>query len=1004
MTENLRFQPGDTFSHYKIHEFLRSENIYDIYLAEPGPSEEMVLLWVIPERWADADVFERLRGKISELKQLEHPNLLPILDFGQEDSILFWSTPSIQGTLLSAQIQERTEAQAASIVYQIAEACEYLHANKQVHAGIQPENIIVNQNDQVILINYGLFPFFNLLVDIHTDEHLVGFGVNRPDYMAPEQMGMNERTRSSDIYALGALYYALLTPGSNTSAAELLFQRSVKPVLAPAQLKRKLSKSSVRLLWKINSVDPKDRYRRISDVLPVLKKLSNNKPAWIRLSARQSKDLPARYKNHFARDIFMVIVLCLLGFAGWQAYSFDLINNPLVNKVPAIASEPTATMAIPEQQSTEIVAAVPTGVPTQGAMAATPTSAEVVIPIEKTVDTQSIVLLNTPVPKSMWDATPNGASGVSEVARLANGKFFHAAWSPNGTQLAVASSAGVYILSDNKIVHFLDTGTWATSVQYSLEGDILAVGLESGDIQLWQVSSWEKTHTFTGHTNRVSRVLFSPNRRHLISASYDLHIMVWDLTTFETVKRIPAHGLPIRDIAISTDGRILASAAGDQIIRVWDLGNFSKIGQYTHSSRVFAVAISGNGEYLAAGGDNGFINQWNLITGSLRVDPIPVKNIIWNLYYLHDDQFLVGLEGGSVRKVGAITSYFQAATEKYDQSDVTNELIREFGGQFEFPYFTALSKQGTTATISWKGTIGDQSIDPSGAYFESYNSLYISPNNRFLLAGGKRDTVSLIDLVTNKMVFITNIAIPTGSPFSQNSQYFGLAVSRTTYNTGSPKTTEELSIRNSLNGTEIYRLMPFINSASIDFSTNDTLLIATTMSQTRAWDLTSKYETYLTADNYTGCRTIRSSNNGEVFLAYLPTGTLPDLSQSARQICGLSSRLMNGPASISPSQRWILYINSSNWLELLTVSENKFLWRIPVEERPTHILISPDESFFLTGNSIGEIAAYNMQDGSLLWKQKAHTGAIGGLVIASDGSFIASASNDGTIRVWKITQ
>lgn len=1004
MPDHQIFATGSTFRQYEIKEFLRAENIYQIYVAENASNHETCLIWVISNEWVDTEIYDRINAKFAELIALHHPNLLPILDFGIENGMLFWTTPSIQGRLLSNAFAERTEKQAASIAYQISSALEYLHFNRQVHGSLSPENVILSDSNDVLLINYGLFPLFNLLIQKRSDNRFVGFGLNNPNYLAPEQLILSNTPGTEDIYALGVLYDVLLV-GSDFSVeispTETALRHSLKPILIPNHNKRKVSKDSVRLIYRLTSVQPNDRCQSTSEVKKMFKRLSSGRSAWVHLSRKQTRGLPGRYRNHFGVYSCITILLCLIGSFAWQIRNYDL-QTMLSPKQPELVDttlpEPTGTPWLTSSNASP------------SSTAAAPLLSEVDVtqtatPMPDSDQDQFPVILNTPMPQTLFESDSQNSGELREIARLGYGRFFHAAWSPDGSQFAVASSAGVFIVADEKIAKFLNTDLWATSVQYSLDGDMLAVGLQSGDIQLWRVSNWQLESTLSGHTNRVSRILFSPNHQQLISASYDLNIIIWDLASGEIVKKIPAHPQPIRDIAISKDGRILASCADDQVIRVWDLGNYSKIGSYVHTSRVFAVAISDDGTFLAAGGNNGYINQWNLLTGNVREDPIPVKNIIWNLYYKDNDTLWVGLEGGTVKEVNAHSSYYQKASESYEQKNVTNELINEFGGQYEFPYYTAISPQGEKATISWLGVLYSSESVFSSMEYESFTSLSISPNDQYLLAGGVRGTVSFIDLKTNYVIVYQDAKIPTGSPFSDNSQYFALIVNKTVQTPSGGKTTiEELSIHNTVGGAEVYRLTPFIHDASVYYALDDTLLLATTMTQSKGWDLKSTYEVLLSTGRCSGCQAIRSSNDGQELMVHLPVGRMQELDQATTQVCNLASRMGNGPAAISPSKQFIVYLNSSGWLELLFVSDLKIQWRIPLDHKPTFILFSPDESYVLTGDPSGNIAAFSMKDGTQLWKKTAHIGSIGGLAISADGRFIITASNDGTIRVWETNQ
>ena len=174
---------------------------------------------------------------------------------------------------------------------------------------------------------------------------------------------------------------------------------------------------------------------------------------------------------------------------------------------------------------------------------------------------------------------PEGAK-----ARLGKGMPSNVAYSPDGTQLAVASSMGTWLYDahSGEVLNLLarHTGTnpdadrlTVYSVAYSPDGSMLASGSHDQVICLWDVETGELQNTLTGHTHRVLSVVYSPDGTTLASASWDNTVRLWDAATGELQNTLTGHTGSVDDVAYSPDGTVLASASWDNTIRLLGRSN-----------------------------------------------------------------------------------------------------------------------------------------------------------------------------------------------------------------------------------------------------------------------------------------------------------------------------------------------------------------------------------------------------------------------------------------------
>jgi len=202
---------------YAVQHVVGSGGMATVYLARDIKHNRQVAIKVLrPELVATLGV-DRFLQEIEIAAQLNHPHILPLLDSGDTDGVLFYVMPYVDGeSLRGLLIRERPCSldRALSIVREIADALSYAHRQGVVHRDIKPENILLSEGHAVVA-DFGIAKAISTAGGQALTR--TGFPLGTPGYMSPEQAaGNTDLDERTDVFSLACVFYELLvgdTPG-----------------------------------------------------------------------------------------------------------------------------------------------------------------------------------------------------------------------------------------------------------------------------------------------------------------------------------------------------------------------------------------------------------------------------------------------------------------------------------------------------------------------------------------------------------------------------------------------------------------------------------------------------------------------------------------------------------------------------------------------------------------------------------------------------------------------
>jgi serine/threonine protein kinase len=202
--------PGSTFGGYQVESVVGLGGIGVLYRARQLRLDRPVALKLVEASVArDPVVRERLRREARAVASLDHPNVVPLYEAGEENGTVYIVTRWVDGTELGMLLHRDGALgprRAAETAAQIAAALELAHEKGLVHRDVKPSNVIVTPEGHVYLTDFGLAKRAETAAGLTAGDQMLG----TVDYVAPEQIEGSEPDARSDIYSLGCVLYEML--------------------------------------------------------------------------------------------------------------------------------------------------------------------------------------------------------------------------------------------------------------------------------------------------------------------------------------------------------------------------------------------------------------------------------------------------------------------------------------------------------------------------------------------------------------------------------------------------------------------------------------------------------------------------------------------------------------------------------------------------------------------------------------------------------------------------
>ena len=263
-------EPGDTLDHYRIDAVVARTGMSVLYKATDLDSGRLLAIKVPnPEMETDPVLLERFRREEEIGRQLDHPGIVKTFN-DEQRSRLYMVIEWVDGRLLRTILNEQKKLpieRAIRITLGICDALDYMHKHGIVHRDLKPENVMVAEDDQVKLIDFGIamkedarrLTFVNV-------SSLLG----TPDYISPEQVKGARGDQRSDIYSMGIMFYEMLTgrvPFVGPNPLAVMNERVLNDIKPPRDLNPEISPELEEILYRALEREPRHRYATASELM-----------------------------------------------------------------------------------------------------------------------------------------------------------------------------------------------------------------------------------------------------------------------------------------------------------------------------------------------------------------------------------------------------------------------------------------------------------------------------------------------------------------------------------------------------------------------------------------------------------------------------------------------------------------------------------------------------------------------------------------------------------------
>jgi eukaryotic-like serine/threonine-protein kinase len=949
---------------------------------------------------------ERLAREVHAAARLTHPNIVPIHEVGEVGPIVFIVASLVDGESLAAWTKSHAELinprWAAATVAELASAMHYAHSQGVLHRDLKPSNVLIERRSRATdasaanapdwlpkITDFGLAK----VNDLGGSDTRTGAILGTPEYMSPEQArgDLAQIGVGTDIYALGAILYELLTgrpPFRGRSETETLARLCGDEPPPPRRLNPTIPRDIEAIALKCLEKRPQDRYPSAAALSDDLARFLSGESTYAR--PLSSAGRVVRWSRR------RPLPAALLAAVGVLVASVAIVASVAAFRINLARQDAERSALLADRRASEELAARKDAERTRDELQNT---------LSKLARSESEI--NEHVYPEQFglalkayhaDDTFNAKRHLQQIrdARLGPPTFeWRWLWDRVGGNVRGLDPKGGHIYV----------------VNFTPDGKHIVAGDEAGLLAVWDANSHALRHRIQAHGSCINRISYSPTESLAATASCDKTVKLWDSNTWQVVGELPAHHAAVYPCVFSPDGRWLATGTHRQLadaeapaeFALWDVASRSRLAEWrAEPSQCMSLDFLEGGKSLVAGFRNGAVKQWDIsdlppVSTQVRfpLDPPPFDIGAPNPIYF----------GNSLRSSPDGRYLFYTAGSTAPDKIILVDLLKMSSFKFADGYFPhgglQVSPDGSLAILSQVNLPLQLRTVPQGDVLATLgcpNSFAIgaalSPDNRALVTTSKGGSVLYYDL-----------SMAYGTHFQCDSPDDRIGFDAETQRLYYCSKANRIEFRHVLTGQVETREVPAPGTPQIAIVSPD-----------GRWACVRQFRDdsqSLTLLDLSGQQPTRQLGQGRVCPAFSSDSQMLALASATGGVClvelpSLQIRWdvpMPPEVQSSTSGLELTFSPDGHWLTLtgtgivqgtiFNVRDGFHGWFDPQAMRS-----SPDSQSAVRFRSGHNIRVVEMLSGFLIREMSGHTDIVHDVDFSPDGRTLASASHDGTLRLW----